>query len=329
MLKHLSCYDLTCRRDNGGKGEAQTVPRTGDVSVTALSFFAPGREHLLLTASESSACIRLWDIRSRYSRQSHAVPVSTTTQPESHTRHRNFGISSLALGSNETRLYALSRDNTVYVYATSHLILGHAPGLSPLVRTRSNKYGHHGRTGLGPLYGFRHHSFHATSFYVKLAIRPPFDDKPELLAVGSSDRCATLFPTDESFLDHRLRPDTDGTFRSLNSTVPSSPATASSPIIPARSAFQRASSGLPSRMTDSIAIYESGTSLVQGHQREVTGLAWTHGGSLISVSDDYTARRWEERQSTARNLRRGGEGEVGRWGSGWADAESNLYDDDN
>ena len=323
-IRYSNNNHLTPSRDNGGKGES-TLSRLGDVSVTALAFFGPGREHLLLTASEASTTVKLWDIRSRYTRN--AMPLSTTAQPESHNKHRHFGISSLVLGSDESRLYALSRDNTVYVYPTSHLILGHAPELSSTSSTRNQRYGLHGRTGLGPMYGFRHPNFHATSFYVKAAIRSPHLDRPELLAVGSSDRCAVVFPTDESFLERQPRLQEKNS-RELTHIPTSSPVLASSPLLSGRPSLRRVGSGLAPRMTDSIPIYEVGTPLVQGHQKEVTSLTWTSDGSLVSVSDDYTARRWVEDQATARELRLGGEGEGKRWNRGWAHVSADFDDDE-
>lgn len=177
--------------------------RVGDVSVTALQFLPPGREFLLLTACESDAAIKLWDVRSIHtSRQKTGTPLSVTTPPVSHSTWRPFGISSLALNTDATRLYAVCKDNTVYAYSTAHLMLGHAPELSATTRRNGGeparrRYGAVTQQGLGPLYGFRHPLFHATSFYVKCAVRPARDGRSELLAVGSSDSCAILFPTDE------------------------------------------------------------------------------------------------------------------------------------
>jgi hypothetical protein len=129
------------------------------------------------------------------------VALSSTVQPESHNRHRHFGITSLVLSGDSARLYALSRDNTVYAYSTNHLIMGHAPELStPAPRHKHNSTE---RRGLGPLYGFRHPQFHCTTFYVKAALRKATDDKPEMLAVGSSDGSPVLFPTDEAFFRRR------------------------------------------------------------------------------------------------------------------------------
>ena len=299
--------------------KTESPSRRGDVSITALSFLK-SREHLLLTASEANATVKLWDLRITHPnrRRARATPLSTTRQPESHTRHRHFGLTSLALSTDGARLYTLCRDNTVYTYATSHLILGYAPELS-LPAPQARRVGGVEREGLGPLYGLRHPSFHATSFYVKSALRPAVDDKTELLAVGSSDGCAILFPTDERYFQ---RP----SLHRSNDT--SSPVSFSTP----RNPLSRTDSGtgLAARLNDTIPIYQHGSALVRGHdQREVSALTWTVNGDLISLGDDSTARCWREgREGEARNLRVGGEGEGKRWGCGWAEVSGDWDDED-
>lgn len=306
--------------------QTEKARRSGDVSVTALAFLStPGREHLLLTGSEASTTVRLWDIRARYSRRGPATPLSTTMQPESHSKHRHFGISTLVLGANNSRLYALSRDNTVYAYSTNHLILGHAPELSS--STRKPKYSSENRTGLGPIYGFRDPKFHATSFYVKAALRSAKHDKPELLAVGSSDHCAVVFPTDESlFANSASRAESlSDSFleKGRDASLPSS-----SPFFEGRRpALRRSASGMSLRMTDMIPIFEVGRVLVGGHQKEVTSLTWSYDGDLVSVGDDYLVRRWREDDVEARRLRVEGEGQGRRWGCGWAEVADDSWDD--
>ncbi|KAI4139056.1 MAG: hypothetical protein L6R39_006482 [Caloplaca ligustica] len=190
-------YDMPTRN--------QSSTKHGCHSVTSLTFLPPGREHLLLTASEANASVRLWDLRTTQShrRSTDAVPLSSTPQPDSHAQHRTFGIASIALSGDGARFYTYCRDNTIYAYSTNHLVLGHAPELSTISSSNNTsiRKSRFSRTsekeGLGPIYGFRHPLFHATSFYVKIAVRPAKDDKPELLAAGSSDGCAVLWPTDE------------------------------------------------------------------------------------------------------------------------------------
>jgi WD40 repeat protein len=292
--------------------KTEAVARRNDISVTALAFLPEGREHLLLTASDASTCVKLWDIRGRYSLRGPAIPISTTRHPESHNRHRHFAINSLTLNGDASRLYALSKDNTVYAYSTNHLILGIAPELSASSSSKQ-KYCGVGQEGLGPIYGFRHPSFHAGSFYVKASLRKAFEDKSELLAVGSTDGAPVLFPTDETFLKRESRhPDDEADLPDINSLKTSRP-------LLSRSYTN-------SRCPDTIPIYEHGTPLVRGHDAEVTSVSWAHNGTLVSVSDDLKVRRWKE-GSQARELRLGGEGEGKRWQCGWASVGEG-YDDD-
>ncbi|KAL6702840.1 hypothetical protein ACN47E_000867 [Coniothyrium glycines] len=297
-------------------GKLDSVSRRNDISVTALSFLPEGRQHLLLTASDASTCVKLWDIRGRYSLRGPAIPIATTRHPESHNRHRHFAINSLTLNGDASRLYALSKDNTVYAYSTSHLILGVAPELSASSSSKQ-KYCQVGQEGLGPIYGFRHKNFHAGSFYVKASLRKASRDHTELLAVGSTDGCPVLFSTDETFLKKDNRPSEEEdddlpdtsiiTRRSLRSTL--------------------SRSSTSNRHPDSIPIYEHGTPLIRGHDAEVTSVSWARNGSLISVSDDFRVRRWKE-GSEARELRIGGESEGRRWQCGWASVGESYDDED-
>jgi WD40 repeat protein len=297
--------------------------RIGDVSVTALQFLPEGQEHLLLTGCEADAAVKLWDIRST-SRHRTSSPLSSTAPPTSHAFWRPFGISSMALSTDSSRLYALCKDNTVYAYSVPHLILGHAPELEtkPGTEPPRRRLGGTTHKGLGPMYGFRHSSFHATSFYVKCAVRPARDGRSEMLAVGSSDSCAVLFPTAERY----FRNDLSGAMATL--TLESSTIATSNSQVPSRRPatrrfqLQRSNSAANlalMREKDDIPIIRNGTPLVRGHDREVGALSWTNGGKLVTVGDDYLIRCWSEGREEARDLRVGGEGGGRRWGCGWAD----------
>ncbi|KAF1982450.1 WD40 repeat-like protein [Aulographum hederae CBS 113979] len=307
-------------RDAPRKGEPPS--RRGDVSVTALSFLSAEREHLFLTASEASTCVKLWDIRSRYSRQGPAVPIASTQQPDSHSTHRHFGVTSIVIGGDSSRLYALSRDSTVYAYSTNHLVLGHAPELSRPASQKPPSMNEN-KSGLGPLYGFRHPKCHTTSFYVKAALRPASGDKPEMLAVASGDGCPVLFPTDETFLKRKqAQQDREDVEHTNHQAMPATPTFARPGLNGTRS------SRFASRLIDTIPIYEHGTALVRGHEREVSGLTWTYEGDLVSTSDDYNARRWREDQQEARKLRMAGEEGGIRWNCGWAEVDESFDDED-
>ncbi|KAK0735485.1 WD40-repeat-containing domain protein [Apiosordaria backusii] len=139
-----SIYDAharTQRQTKSSKSSSTTdvartgeVPgRIGEVSVTSLQFLPPGREHLLLSACEADASIKLWDIRAVHTHRHHktSTPISFTAPPPSHAAWRPFGIASMTLNTSGSRLYALCKDNTVYTYSTSHLVLGSAAELTP------------------------------------------------------------------------------------------------------------------------------------------------------------------------------------------------------
>ena len=297
--------------------------RRGDVSITSLAFLGDSHPHLLITGSEANASVKLWDLRNTYNaRRGHATPVSFTRQPESHSRYRQYGLTSIAVSGDSGRLYTLSRDNTVYVYSTSHLILGSAtelercPARIPVKRSAAQE-----KEGLGPLYSFRHPMMHAATFYIKLAIRPARANQSELLAVGSSDSCAVVFPTSERHMRGRAYPEFEPAdippmmFASFPST-PTFLTPMSTPSFP------------PHRLNDTIPIYRHGSALVQGHKNEVTGVAWSSAGELISIGDDFRARVWRENHMEARMLRTNGERGGARWGKGWAEAESNWDDDE-
>ncbi|OAQ64849.1 WD domain-containing protein [Pochonia chlamydosporia 170] len=276
---------------------------TSTASITAIQWLPSGREHLLLTASEANASIKLWDTRYiKPRRQAEETPLAITPQPTSHA-WRSYGITSMALSTDASRLYAVCKDSTIYAYSTSHLMLGHAPELDDSAPKRKPS----GAQGLGPLYGFKHDFFRASSFYVKCALRhrtPANNYQEELLAVGSSDSCAVLFPTDERYLYANYAKQA----HRLDEPTPSHSATPSSP---------------PS----SVPIFRAGTPLAHGHSREVTTLNWSHHGKLVTASDDYLVRHWQADANRARYLRQVGDFGPDRHMAGWADVLS-VWDAD-
>ncbi|KAG8631185.1 hypothetical protein KVT40_000325 [Elsinoe batatas] len=284
-----------------------TLATRNDISITAISFLPGDRSHILVSASEANAAIKVWDIRGRYNRRGLA-PLATTSEPPCHISSRKYGINSLTFSGDGGRLYALCRDSAVYTYSTNHLVLGHAPELdSGAGLTGKGKWRGPGteKEGLGPLYAFRHKDLKVSSFYAKAGLRKAGNGKEEMLAVGSRDGGVNLFPTNEGYFkretqleDHRRDP-------------------ASLPGTPTKAATGK----------DELPTYEIGTSLVRGHRKEVTGLSWTADGELVTVSDDFTARCWREGPK-ARELRQCGEGQGQRWGCGWAEVDDDFDDDD-
>ncbi|KAK3680121.1 hypothetical protein LTR78_000498 [Recurvomyces mirabilis] len=300
--------------EDGGAEPSVRYPRHGlknsedsAVSVTAIEHLSNGREHLLVTASELSASIKLWDLRNAGRRD--PVPLGSTSLPESHRRTRNFGISSMALSGDGARLYTLCKDATIYAYSTNHLMTGHAPELTS--RTSRRRTLHEPKASVGPLYGFKHTKLSAGSFYVKLAMRPVKGDKSELLAVGSGTGAPILFPTDERYILSRDR-------RSAASDTEESEDDELTPL-PSQTRKQA---------PDDLRIGEQGTPLIRGHHKEVTSVTWTHDGELVSISDDFTARCWRENAEKAREMRGCGEGGGSRWGHGWAEVDNQWDQDD-
>ncbi|KAK5993619.1 Cell division cycle cdt2-like protein [Cladobotryum mycophilum] len=264
--------------------ERKALGVVSSASVTAIQWMPAGREHLLLSGSEANASIKLWDTRYiKPRRQAEDTPLAVTPEPRGHA-WRSYGITSMALSSDASRLYAVCKDSTVYAYSTSHLMLGEAPELVDGAAKRRPG----GVKGLGPLYGFKHSMFRAQSFYVKCSIRPSINGSSELLAVGSSDGCAVLFPTDERYLRSALAqqehiiPDVSQSFSSQTASTPSGLGAAGTPSIPI-------------------------------------------SRKLVTASDDYIVRQWQQNEGQARHLRQVGESDVERHMAGWADV-SNDWD---
>lgn len=278
---------------------AKVNPISGrnDFSVTSLSFIGASRQHMLVTASEAHAVVKLWDMRVAYSnsRRSRPTPISSTAEPPIHVHNRSYGLTSLALGGDGARLYAMCRDNIIYAYSTSHLILGDG-SLSSAQPPSKYSNGPDG-TGFGPLYGFVHPRLRVATFYPRLAVRKAQYGNTELLAAGSSDDCAVLFPTDERYLTKSTR-------------------------------LSRECSAGAVHNPRATRLYQHGTPLTRAHGKEVTGVAWSSEGNLVTVSDDFSSRCWRENANEARDLRLKGEAGGRRWMMGWAEVYGKEYDDE-
>ncbi|KAK2742929.1 hypothetical protein FQN57_005059 [Myotisia sp. PD_48] len=312
-------------------GDQETQSRREDTTVTSIAFLQAGREHLFVTSSESNASVRLWDLRTTYSLRRAAVPLAATQQPDSHTRYRQFGLTSMTFNTDGSRLYTLCRDGTVYAYSTPHLLLGNSPEMCTGIPndTLSRRYpAEQAKPGLGPIYGFRHPQLIVGSFFVKIALRRAAKDNTELLAVGSSDNCPIIFPTDEQYLN----PAKSTTHAALNDdcdngSLPESSSQVrrglKSPRSPLGLRRTNSSVSLAERLEHTIPIYQHGTPLIEGHQREVSGVSWTQNGELISVSDDLSARCWRE-GPMARTLRCDDGPGGHQWQCGWADVKKSY-----
>lgn len=261
--------------------------KSNPASVTSLQWLHPGQSHLLLSASEADSTIKLWDTRYiGYTRDSRPRPLSSTAQPADHIR-RPYGITSMALNTDASRLYAVCKNGAVYAYSTSHLILGHGPELA----THEPPRPRNGRdaAGLGPLYGFRHDRLKVNTFFIKCAVLPSSVTGTEILAVGSSDSCPVLFPTDENAIRANWALSGSQDEPSSQSDAPQTPTV------------------------------RNGAALVEGTSREVSSVKWTPEGELVSLSDDYSIRVWGRDAERARFLRGCGDFGGERFGCGWAD----------
>lgn len=310
-------------------GRRQSVPLSSkvDFAVTACSFISDSRPHMLATASEHNAIIKLWDMRASYKQRSaRPTPVSATTEPESHELNRPFGVTSMVMSTDGSRMYTLCRDNTIYAYSTAHLVLGGAPEMD-LSSTKAFKQSHGASIGLGPLYGFRHDKLRLGSFYDKISVRLKTEENTEVIAAGTGEDCAILFSTDERYFSksttkpHRT---TDTSSRPTTHARPPLTQRASSTNLP--SSFTTLRSSAP----EQLPIYYHGTPLVNAHRKEVTCCAWIPGnGQLVTVADDYTARCWyEDDPSKARGLRLKTGRDVEKSKSGWASVCAGFDDDE-
>ena len=281
------------------------APKLKSVSVTSLAFLGHGRDHLFLTGGQKSAAVKLWDLRTTHTRRSrHSVALSVTQLPQTHSVRRNWALTSINVSSDGSKFFTVCKDNTIYAYSTSHLMLGHAPELSPDSKnTQQRRFAHPEKRGLGPIYGFRHPRLQVNSFYVKAAVRQSSDANSELLAVGGSEGSAIVFATNERYLSgSTYEVERSLMTRNLNIAVRGD-------------------------QQDSLPIFETGTALIRGHDEEVTDVTWTPNGDLVTIGDDRISRCWRE-GLRAREIRKSGEGEGKRWESGWAEALPGWDEDD-
>ncbi|MCJ1311216.1 hypothetical protein MMC25_004887 [Agyrium rufum] len=334
-------------------------PTKLNVSITCLAFLRkPHQSHLLVTASEADAHIKLWDLRykhsSRYGPEC-PTPVSTTQQPESHRHTRQYGTNSLVFNIRGDRLFALCRDNTIYAYSVPHLVLGsdgssgmdagrekseiNSSTASDIARRsrRSRTMTERGSQGLGPIFAFRHKDLSLSSFYEKLAIRESKDDRSELLAVGGRSGKPIVFCTDESRIfskpEKRNRTEAICEDEEEEEEEASMGPRSSLQKAPGSSRSAAGARRSPSSMNpEAILTTSNGTTLHGGHQAAVTDLTWTYNGELVSASDDLTVRLWREDGDNVRTMRRraaGGQDENGLRGivgCGWAEREEDDED---
>ncbi|KAI9671391.1 MAG: hypothetical protein M1831_004300 [Alyxoria varia] len=321
-------------QQSASKSQPSTPTSRPPPSVTSLAFL-PQRPYHFLTVTDTQSSIYVWDVRhkqtsTRRGASRPPLPVSRTLPLASHTANRHFGISSLALGSDNSRLYSLCKDSTVYAYSTEHVVLGQIRDDAHASKWSRSSVPTNTKTpeGAGPLYGFRHDGFRPTTFYVRAAVRKTQrGEHSELLAVGSGEGSPVVFPTDERFLQHRWTGDVSSAMQA--GTLPGHAQHGPSTRARVSSAGTPRTPTAGKRLKDTVPVFDCGTPLVRGHVREVSGVAWTRDGELVSIGDDYVGRVWREREEgRARDLRQGGEGEGRRYMWGWAEVEKELDEED-
>ena len=317
-----STLDNQFAADPPSRRSLGTPSRKEPASITAMAFLDPRYPHLLITGSEANACVKIWDIRGRENnRRANAVSVSTTLEPEAHVQTRPWGMVSMVVSPDRMRVYTLTRDSTIYVYNTSQLILGKALEFRRQKPDEKYRRPAEALDGLGPMYGFRHPKLFVSSFYTQLAIRPAGHNQSELLAVGSHEKCAVVFPTDERHMRNQY----------LKDWKPPGKREVLAYIEehykrPPPEFFQRPKPGKGA--SDTCKIWEHGAALTRGHAGEVTGVCWSTDGELVTVSDDQTARIWREDQDIPRKLRTQTQNLADRHDWAWSEVVDDWDDDE-
>lgn len=269
-------------------------------SITSMTFLNTSQPNLLLTASDDTSKLALWDLRfrarSRSATSGASIPVSTSAPIPSHARHRDWGITSLTLSSDFARCYAMCRDNTIYTYSTAHIALGAA---SSVFANPDQSISHRARPapseGALPLYALTNPALHVSTFFVRGAIRRPGPDAPELLATGTGDPTPLLFPTDERLL--RTTPRASAGYHAPTPTPTPAPQLATPPASSPASAPSKSLSRAVlanAQAANPFPTYVAGTALMGAHSGDVTAVAWSADGALCSIADDCTARVWRE-----------------------------------
>ena len=166
---------------------------------------------------------------------------------------------------------------------------------------------HSPNQGRGPIYALRHPSLRVATFWPRLAIRKATNSTSELLAVASTDDTVVLFPTSERY-NTKSALTVPALHDPLQNDQSESPLASKSTR--SRPHLQRAPTSSFTTLfsktrveEDNLPVYCHGTPLVGGHLKEVTSVAWSSEGNLITASDDFLLRCWRENATEARRLR--------------------------
>ncbi|KAL1886049.1 hypothetical protein Cpir12675_006890 [Ceratocystis pirilliformis] len=243
-------------------------------SITAVRWL-PTRDHLIVSAGGSDASLTLWD--SRYISRNNVAPLAHTDLPTNDPYYtRNFGVTSLSLSSDGSRIYSTCRNSSIYAYSVPHLILGQAPELGPLDNSRLPHKGLNHR-GLGPLFSLRHDDLSIDSFWIKSSIQPSaVTGSGDILAVGNSKLCPVVFNVDEKTIRAQRQCDDTGP-RLFASSSYSNTDSSDTPSLPC--------------IMNGVTLYiESQNGLTSNS--ETTSVAWQANGSLVATNDRGEVRFW-------------------------------------
>jgi WD40 repeat protein len=187
------------------------------------------------------------------------------------------------------------------------------------------------------MYGFRHPSLRIASFYDKLSVRkaqttrddPYCGGITELIAAGSGEECAVIFPTNERYLNKAAKRAPTVNFLPSKPRLTRTTSTRSTSYLNHIQNQNQESTGMETEPDPAACpIYQHGTALFGGHKKEVTAVAWANNGNLVTVADDCTTRVWRENADKARALRMNSERSVERFNSGWAEVRDGFDNDE-
>lgn len=182
-------------------------------------------------------------------------PVCQTKDIAAENKTRDFGVTSIGVDHTGARIWALSRDSRLYSYSLDH------PDNDSLEI-------------------YSHPKLSVDSFYVKMSAMPQLSEQGEskhtlagnYIACGSSNSAVVLFPSSRS-----------------------AGVSGNSPLYMDKiSAKPKGNDNIDVSPIESTPLNRIGTALLNGHQKEVTGVAWSRDGDLVSIGDDKLACIWRE-----------------------------------
>ncbi|KAK9472310.1 WD40-repeat-containing domain protein [Dipodascopsis tothii] len=310
-----SSGDQTVRVFDVQAHKCKVIMCAGDGSSVKQVAYAPGSDDIVL-ASSRAGIISLFDLRCPTTLTGlgpSLSPVSRVMRAHADggrgrgTKNRcsTPSVTALAWVSERTFVSGSESNGMLKLWDTRHMTLANrtaravaqTPDLAAETRTRdfgvtsigvdhtggrlwalardSRLYSYAlGAPGNQPLEILSHPQLAVDSFYVKLAVMPGGDSKHGLagnyVACGSSSNAVVVFPSGHGA------------------------------GVPGREPVHMDKLGRRARLDGR----RLGTALAGGHAKEVTGVAWSQDGDLVSIGDDKTARVWRAAPDVAARDRR-------------------------